>query len=141
MKTALKINQKKLSAFRKNQVREYFSTPAGTYDIVLAKFLIDDDMKDSEVVSVDELAANCGFVYPAVSDKDGFLSFKNKEGMRVVVDHAHAQKDLDLDIPLILNSQSQLIDGHHRLYRAYMLGVEWLNAYTLLPEETSVCLS
>lgn len=47
--------------------------------------------------------------------------------------------ELDLSKPLIFAPDGELIDGHHRLYRANCLGINKLPAYTLTPEEAKAC--
>ena len=134
----IKINQKKLEAYRKTHSREIFCTKDATYDIVIAQFLIDQNDHDVETVSVDDLAVQCGFDHCPVKEEDGYLFFQCPDGSKSVIDNEHFQKELDLDKPLIF-ADGQLIDGHHRLYRAFMLGIETLTAYTLTPREAKAC--
>lgn len=48
----------------------------------------------------------------------------SEEGMTVhqVVEHAKRIRDADLRYPIILNSDGWIMDGCHRLAKAYMLG-------------------
>src|ERR1700726_109523 len=101
----MKINQKKLEAYRKNHGREILSTPERTYDIVVAQFLIEQDDRDSKTVSVDELAEACGFDRRPSKEEDGYIFFSN-----AVIDHEHSLKELDLNKPLIF-ANGRLIDG------------------------------
>ena len=129
----MRINQKKLAAYRKSHGKEIFSTKERTYDIVLAQFLIEQDRRDGKAVSVDAIAEVCGFDRRPYREEDGYLFFSN-----AIIEHEHTLKDLDLDKPLIF-ADGKLIDGHHRLYRAFMLGIETMQAYTLSPAEAKLC--
>src|SRR2546423_7748619 len=116
---ATKINSKKLEAFRKSHTREIFCTKEATYDIVVAQFLIERDDRDSEIVDVETLATACGFDHRPVKEEDGYLFFQCPGySSKVVIDHEHSLKELDLEKPLILLPNGKVIDGHHRLYRA-----------------------
>lgn len=129
----MKINKKKLEAYRKSHGKEILLTPGRTYDIVVAQFLIEQDDRDSETVNIDEIAEACGFDCRPSKEEDGYLFFSN-----AVIDHEHSLKELDLSKPLIF-ANGRLIDGHHRAYRAFMLGVETMQAYTLTTEEVKAC--
>lgn len=129
----MKINQKKLAAYRKAHGKEIFCTKGRTYDIVMAQFLVEQSYEDPEIINVDELAEACGFDHRPHTEEDGYLFFSN-----AVIDHEHSLKELDLSKPLIF-ADGELIDGHHRLYRAFMLGVEMLPAHMLTAEEAKAC--
>ncbi len=135
----MRVNQKKLQDYRKTHGREIFCTKEATYDIVVAQFLIEQSGKDVEVVDVETLATECGFNFQPVKEEDGYSFFqRSNSSSKVVIDNEHIQKELDLSKPLIF-ADGQMIDGHHRLYRAFMLGVETMTSYTLTPEEAKAC--
>jgi hypothetical protein len=104
------------------------------YDIVKAQFIIEQSRKSSKEISVDELAEACGFDHRPFKEQDGYQFFSN-----AAINFEHSLKELDLEKPLILLPNGKLIDGHHRLYRAFMLGIETLQAYTLSPAEAKLC--
>jgi hypothetical protein len=135
----MRVNQKKLAAYRKSHGKEIFCTKEKTYDIVMAQFLVEQSYEDSETVNVETLAEACGFDFRPVKEEDGYLFFQCPDSTsKVVIDHEHSLKELDLCKPLIF-ADGKLIDGHHRLYRAFMLGIETLQAYTLTPAEAKLC--
>lgn len=138
----MKVNQKRWTAYRNRQkTTEIFSTAEGSYDVILAQFLIVEDDRDPDPVNVESLAIACGFDRRPVDEENGFLWFQQPgSNQRTVIDHEHAQKDLDLEKPLILLPNGKVLDGHHRLYRAFILGVEVLNAFSLTCEEADECL-
>ena len=129
----MRINQKKLAAYRKSHRSEVYSSKDGVYDIVKAQFIIEQSGKSSKTISVEELAEACGFDHRPYKEEDGFQFFSN-----AVINFEHSLKELGLEKPLILLN-GNIIDGHHRLYRAFMLGVETLQAYTLSLEEAKLC--
>ena len=129
----MKINQKKLEAYKRSHRKEIFCTKEKTYDIVTAEFLIEQDDRDPELVNVETLATACGFDFRPTREEDGYLFFSS-----AVISHEHSLQDLDLEKPLIF-ADGKLIDGHHRLYRAFMLGVETLQAHTLTQAEAKLC--
>lgn len=136
----MKINKKQLEAYRKAHGREIFSTKEYTYDIVVAQFICEKINKATKKINVEQLASTCGFDHRPIKEEDGFLFFLRPDGSKSVIDAAHAQGiDLDMSKPLILNPDEALIDGMHRLYQAFMYGVEELPAYTLTPEEVKAC--
>lgn len=47
---------------------------------------------------------------------------------RRVADHAKRIYEADLDLPVILSAEGWVMDGMHRVCRAYVLGLETINA-------------
>jgi hypothetical protein len=120
---------KALDKFRKNSDgKETY----GDFDIVKLKFIIDWEGYDAEDVNVEELAAEKG-MGTLIEERDGFLIFKD-----AVIRKSHVQKDLDLDNPIIL-VDGKVVDGHHRLYKAYTLGIATLKAHMLTSYEVRAC--
>lgn len=134
----MRINHKKLAAYRKTHSREIFCTKDRTYDIVIAHYLIEQSPRQARAVNVDELASTCGFDHRPIKEEDGYSFFLRPDGSKTVIDNEHYQKELDLNKSIIF-ADGQLIDGHHRLYRAFLLGIETLSAYHLTPEESKAC--
>lgn len=136
----MRINQKALQLYRKTHGREVFCTKQATYDIVVAQFLLEKGQRAIEKVSVDQLAVELGFDRSPVKEEDGLFFFQApSSSSRVVIDGEYFQREFDLEKPLIFDDQGQLLDGHHRLYRAFMLGVEVLRGQRLTAEETRLC--
>lgn len=134
-----KINQKELQAYRKSHEREIFCTKSATYDIVVAQFLLEKNTRASETVDVEQLSADLGFDQLPVKEEDGYSFFQaSPSSSKVAIDNEHYQKELDLSKPLIF-ANGMLIDGHHRLYRAFMLGVQTLAGQTLTAAEARMC--
>lgn len=129
----MKLNQKKLTTYRKTHGREIFRTKDYTYDIVIAQFLIESDGREAQMIWVDPIASEMFRECPPM-DANGYISYS-----ACLIDYKHAMTDLDLSKPLIFAPDGELIDGHHRLYRANCLGIDKLPAYTLTPEEANVC--
>jgi hypothetical protein len=115
----VKINKKKLEAFRKNHTREIFCTKEKTYDIIVALFLIDQDDRDPETVEVEALACECGFLSKQVKEEDGYLFFSCPNSTsNVVIDQGHVQKKLDIEKPLVLRELQKDFDrASAALYR------------------------
>lgn len=134
----MRINQKKYAAYLKLHGREIFTAKEKTYDITKAAFLIELDGRDSEEVSVDDLAITCGFDHCPLAEPDGCLIFLCPDGAKTVIDRAYFQQELDLEKPLLI-ANGKVIDGHHRLYRAFMLGRETMQAFYLTNEEIRNC--
>jgi len=47
---------------------------------------------------------------------------------REIADHAHLISECDLDFPIILSSESRVMDGMHRVCKALNLGLETVQA-------------
>lgn len=137
----MRINKKQLEAYRKTHGREIFCTKERTYDIVIAQFICEKTNKSTGKINVEELASACGFDHRPVKEEDGLLFFLRPDGSKSVIDAAHAMAvtEQDLNKPLILAHDGALLDGMHRLYQAFMYGVEELPAYTLTTEEAKAC--
>lgn len=131
----MKINRKRFEAYRKAHGREVFRTKEATYDITLAQFLCEQRQGHAVSVDVEALATAIGYDQRPI-EEDGLLFYPSG----VVLEHAHVQRDLDLEKPLLL-AHGQLIDGHHRLYRAFLLGLDELKAYELTREEVGAITS
>lgn len=129
----MRINKKQLEAYRKTHVREIFLSKDYTYDIVVAQFLIEKSGREANMIWVDPIASEMFCECPPM-DTDGYISYTG-----CLIDYRHAMTELDLSKPLIFAANGELIDGHHRLYRAQCLGINKLPAYTLTPEEAKAC--
>lgn len=134
----MRINQKHLAAFRKTHTREIFRGKEQTYDIVVALFLIERDGNPVKSVSVDDLATLCGFDHRPVKEEEGELFFLRPDGSTSVINQAHALGSLDLEKPLIF-AGAEFIDGMHRVYQAFMAGMETLPAYVLTRQQAQQC--
>lgn len=55
---------------------------------------------------------------------------------RAVADHARLMRETDLSHPIILSSDGRVMDGMHRIAKAYMLGRDRIDAvrFTVDPE-------
>lgn len=134
-----KALQKRFEAYQKSHGREIFCTKDHTYDITLAWFLVEEDDRDPEEIDVEEAARACGFDKPPVKEEDGYYFFQVPNSTaKVVIDKEHYQKELDLDQPLLFADGEQ-IDGHHKLYRAFLLGREKMSYQELTEEEIKLC--
>lgn len=134
----MKINQKKFQAYEKRVGKEIICMKGRTYNVALASFLIGQDDRDAEEVNVDVAASACGFHHEPIEERDGCGIFLCPDGSKTVIDFAHVQKELDLEKPLIFDGDL-LIDGHHRLYRAYMFGRAAMNRHFLTAAEKKLC--
>lgn len=113
---------KALAEFRKNVSR---TETYLDHDIVELQFEIEWEGHATESVDVERLAIQCGYDKRPHTIEDGFEYYSNS-----IVELSHVQKDLDLGNPIIL-VKGQVVDGHHRLYRAFLLGADTLPAYCL----------
>jgi hypothetical protein len=136
-----RINKTKLEAYRKANRKEIFLGQHEKYDITLANFLRETNPNEiTDDVNVDELAKQCGMDHLPVDEADGYQYFQCEGSSRQVEIHVeHFLKELDLKKPLICLPSGEIIDGHHRLYRAFMTGVEMLEVYTLSEDEAELC--
>ena len=131
--------QKKLEVFQKAYGKEIY----GRYNVATAHFFAQED-GDFEMISVDTLAESCGFNYRPVeeyTEVDGreYCIFATPDGSRRVIDLQHTQTELDMS-KVVIMYQGNILDGHHRVYRAFMLGlVESLPVYELTAEEAVAC--
>ena len=64
------------------------------------------------------------------------LEYRNKTFS--VIDESHVES-VDISIPIILAeicpNTFNVIDGHHRLEKAYRNGIDGIKAYKLIPEQ------
>lgn len=134
----MRINQKKYAVYLRKHGQEIFLAEEKTYDITKAAYLIEQDGRDSEEVSVDVLASTCGFDHCPIEERDGCSIFLCPDGTKTVIDREYFQQELDLEKPLLI-ANGKLIDGHHRLYRAFMFGRESMQAFYLTNEEIRNC--
>lgn len=56
-----------------------------------------------------------------------FNKYKNLS-LREMVMHMKATQDADLDYPIILDEDGELMDGRHRLMKAMLIGAETIKA-------------
>lgn len=145
MAIAQKIKVAELREFAKTlpegKREEIFIFLDRRYDIVKAKFLIKQlDLKPVEA-KVEDLAAKTYLDYPKGTKSAPILAINVDD--RYIEEHFGTEdKVIDLNEPLIFavssfgrgkdkSLGSILIDGNHRVRKAFLLGVETLQAYVL----------
>jgi hypothetical protein len=69
-------------------------------------------------------------------DQDCWFQERHAPTCRAVADHARRIRDADLAYPIILSADGRLMDGGHRIAKAYMLGHTDISAvrFTVDPE-------
>lgn len=107
------------------------------WDIVQARFLIEQTNKPQGTLKVAPAAHAYGLAAPQTIDSPMY------------VDEGRAMSDaIDTGIPVILaliqgkegtKPNPILIDGLHRLYKAYQEGKETIPCYALTPDEEQLC--
>lgn len=127
-----------------NQRDECYQLLSFTFDIAIARFIIQNDKPENvqyASIPVKAWAEYMGLDKKCQSDGISLRMF--------YVDDARAMTDeIDCSIPVILGSvpcggkehESFLIDGTHRLYKAYHSGIERIPAIVLDKLQTSRCL-
>lgn len=138
------IDQVQLAAFRQNlpesQRNETFRYFMVRWDIVKARYLIQKRNTPPDVLLVAITAHTYGLDTPRDSDKAVYA---------VHVDEMRAMsEEIDTNIPVILaliqgdegeESKPILIDGLHRLYKAFREGKETIPCDALTPDEERLC--
>ena len=66
----------------------------------------------------------------------GAASHHGRLTVRQVVDHIKRIQDADLTCPIILSAEGKLLDGFHRVAKAYQLGIDVLPAKRFLSDPT-----
>lgn len=121
---------KALDKFRKDAKR---TETYGDFDIVKLQFIIGWEGYDAEDVNVEALAIKKG-MDTLLEERDGFLIFED-----AVIEKSHVQKDLDLENSPIILVDGNVVDGHHRLYKAFKSGLKTLKAHILTADEVRAC--
>lgn len=144
-----RINQKNLEAFRKTlpeyRRRELFMAPCETFDIVKAQYLISKYPRQVQEIETQVLALLCGYDQTPTSDDEGYYHFPSAtgEGHIIIQEHdALHHSCVDVTRPIIIVPsrfyKGQIIDGLHRLYKAYCTGITTIHAYVLTSEEAKL---
>ena len=131
------IEKEELEAFRRKlppeEQDEQFYFGRYVFDIVKARFMIAYmrlQPKDADVPRWSSRWWMCGEFNPDITFK-----------LNGVCDADVIWDDIDINVPIIflearlpkraLDTQSILIDGHHRLRKAYLMELEWIGAYMI----------
>lgn len=141
----LKINPQELEAFRaalpETERHEQFDWLRNTYDVVIARFIIQQQSLATKKVNVKAWAEAFGMSGPENQDKLSFNILTGVSDEKALADH------INPTIPIIIiehvfksgrkNQSSHIIlDGNHRLRKAFLKGLPDIEAY-YLPKELS----
>lgn len=75
-------------------------------------------------------------------DQNCWFSAATPPTCRAVADHVQRILDADLNYPIILSAEGYLMDGGHRIAKAYLAGIPTISAVQFLQDpEPDYCLS
>jgi hypothetical protein len=131
-RTTIRINQRRLEQFRRTlpcyRQKEIFLCPGKTFDIVEAQYLVAKKPHELLQLQTREIAIICGYNNTPIKEEDGYAHFAALHGGKTIisVNAAMASEDIDTSRPIIIVPASfyvsMIIDGLHRVYKAFVSG-------------------